>query len=183
VNTLNFQDGEDLNIALLLILIFGNFYFNSEYELTKYTSEFVLIFLISFSFFNFKKKFLYFGDSSCYFISIIIFLFAHSELQNAVLIKTLIAIITYPIVDVFYVIAYRIFKKENLLTRNYLHFYQIIARKKNLKLYLLPNILFASFNIFISQYFSLGIHFIIFLVITNTVILIVAHQSIQKLAN
>ena len=46
VNTLNFQDGEDLNIALLLILIFGNFYFNSEYELTKYTSEFVLIFLM-----------------------------------------------------------------------------------------------------------------------------------------
>ena len=183
VNTLNFQDGENLNIAILLIIIFGNFYFNSEYKFIQHTSELILFFLISFSFFNIKKNSLYFGDSSCYFISIIIFLFAYNEIHNEILIKSLIAIIVFPIIDVFYVVIYRFFRKENLLSRNYLHLYQIIAQKTNLKFYLLPNILFSFLNIFISLYFSLEMNFIVFLVILNTVLLIVINLIIKKLFN
>ena len=56
---------------------------------------------------------------------------------------------------------------------NYFHLYQIIAQKSNLKFYLLPNILFSFLNIFISLYFSLEMNFIVFLVILNTVLLIV----------
>jgi UDP-N-acetylmuramyl pentapeptide phosphotransferase/UDP-N-acetylglucosamine-1-phosphate transferase len=180
VNTLNFQDGEDLNISILLIIIFSNFYFNTNNKFTQNTSELILLFLISFSFFNFKKKFLYFGDSSCYFISIIIFLFVYSELKNEILIKSLISIVIFPIIDVIYVVIYRIFKKENLLSRNYLHLYQIIAKKTNSKLYILPNILFPLLNIFISSYFSLGTFFIVFLVISNTFILIITHLILKK---
>lgn len=180
VNTLNFQDGEDLNISILLIIIFSNFYFNTNNKFTQNTSELILLFLISFSFFNFKKKFLYFGDSSCYFISIIIFLFAYGELKNEILIKSLISIVIFPIIDVIYVVIYRIFKKENLLSRNYLHLYQIIAKKTNLKLYILPNILFPLLNIFISSYFSLGTFFIVFLVISNTFLLIITHLILKK---
>lgn len=180
VNTLNFQDGEDLNISILLIIIFSNFYFNTNNKFTQNTSELILLFLISFSFFNFKKKFLYFGDSSCYFISIIIFLFVYEELKNEILIKSLISIVIFPIIDVIYVVIYRIFKKENLLSRNYLHLYQIIAKKTNSKLYILPNILFALLNIFISSYFSLGTFFIVFLVISNTFLLIITHLILKK---
>lgn len=180
VNTLNFQDGEDLNISILLIIIFSNFYFNTDNKFTQNTSEFILLFLIAFSFFNLKKKFIYFGDSSCYFISIIIFLFAYSELKNEILIKSLISIVIFPIIDVIWVVIYRIYKKENLLSRNYLHLYQIIAKKTNLKLYILPNILFPLLNIFISSYFSLEKFFIVFLVITNTFLLIITHLILKK---
>ena len=58
VNTFNFQDGEDLNIASLLFIIFGIFYFYAENNFIQKTSEVILLFLISFSLFNLKKKFL-----------------------------------------------------------------------------------------------------------------------------
>ena len=119
-------------------------------------------------------------EQSCYFISIIIFLFVYSELKNEILIKSLISIVIFPIIDVIYVVIYRIFKKENLLSRNYLHLYQIIAKKTNSKLYILPNILFPLLNIFISSYFSLGTFFIVFLVISNTFILIITHLILKK---
>ena len=183
VNTLNFQDGEDLNIATLLILVFSVFYFYSENKFTQNTSELILIFLISFSFFNIKKNFLYFGDSGCYFISIIIFLFVYNEIHNTLLIKLLIATIIFPVIDVFYVIIYRIFKKQNLLSRNYLHLYQILAQKFDNKLYLLPNILFSVLNISISLNFSLGINFIILLFIVNTFLLFVIHSVVMRMTD
>ena len=183
VNTLNFQDGEDLNIATLLIIIFGVFYFCSENKFTQNTSELILIFLISFSFFNIKKNFLYYGDSGCYFISIIIFLFVYNEIHNTLLIKLLIATIIFPIIDVFYVLVYRIFKKQNLLSRNYLHLYQILAKKFNNKLYLLPNTLFSVLNISISLNFSLGINFIILLFIINIFLLFGIHSIVMRMTD
>jgi len=181
VNTLNFQDGEDLNIAILLIVIFCIFYFYADNKFVQNTSAVILFFIISFFLFNIKKNFLYFGDSGCYFISIIIFLFLYKEMNNATLIKLLMAVIVFPIIDVFYVIIYRIFKKQNLLLRNYLHLYQIIAQKFNSKFYLLPNILFSAVNIFTSLHFSLGKNFIIFLFITNIVLLSSIRLVIKKL--
>ncbi len=183
VNTLNFQDGEDLNIAILLILIFSIFYFCSENKFTQNTSELILIFLISFSLFNIKKNFLYYGDSGCYYISIIIFLFVYNEIHNTFLIKLLIATIIFPIIDVFYVIAYRIFNKQNLLSRNYLHLYQILSQKFNYKLYLLPNILFSVLNISISLNFSLGINLIILLLIINIFLLFAIHSIVMRMSN
>jgi UDP-N-acetylmuramyl pentapeptide phosphotransferase/UDP-N-acetylglucosamine-1-phosphate transferase len=181
VNTLNFQDGEDLNIATFLIIIFCIFYFYSENKFVQNTSVVILFFISSFFLFNMKKKFLYFGDSGCYFVSIIIFLFLYKEINNDTLIKLLIAVIVYPIIDVFYVIIYRIFKKQNLLSRNYLHLYQTIAQKFNSKFYLLPIIFFSAVNIFTSLHFSLGKNFIIFLFITNIVLLSSIRLVIKKL--
>ena len=180
VNTLNFNDGEDLNIAVLLIIVFSTFYFYSENKFIQNTSEIILYFLISFSFFNTKKNFLYFGDSGCYFISIIIFLFIYQEITNDVLIKLLMAIIAFPIIDVFYVIIYRLFKKQNLVSRNYLHLYQVVSKKTKSKFYLLINILFSALNIFVASHFSFGINFVIFLVIVNIVLLLAIRFFIDK---
>jgi hypothetical protein len=183
MNSINFQDGEDLNITILLSIIFFIFYFYSENNIIQKISEIILIFLISFSFFNIKKNNLYLGDSSCYVFSVIFFLFIYEELYNLILIKLLIAAILYPIIDLFYVVFYRIIKKENLLSRNYLHLYQIIAKKFGFKLYLLPNILFPTLNIFISQYFSLGINLIIFISVINIILLFLIRLVINKLFN
>ena len=183
VNVLNFHDGEDLNIATLLFIIFGIFYFYAENSLIQKTSEVILLFLISFSIFNRKKNFLYFGDSGCYFLSIIIFLFVYNEIQNLILIKLLISVILFPIIDVVYVILYRILNKQNLLSRNYLHIYQILAKKSILKFYLLPNILFSILNIFISLYFNLELGFLVCLIFLNIFLLFVIRFAIQKLIN
>jgi UDP-N-acetylmuramyl pentapeptide phosphotransferase/UDP-N-acetylglucosamine-1-phosphate transferase len=181
VNVLNFQDGEDLNISILLIPIFILFYLYSESEIVKNVSKIIVLFLIAFSLFNSKKNTLYFGDSGCFFVSIIIFLFAYNEINNLILIKLLIAVLAFPATDVFYVILYRIFKKENLLSRNYLHIYQILAQKVNLKIYLVPNILFSVLNILISLNFLLEVKFILFLVFINILFLFIIRLIIKKI--
>jgi UDP-N-acetylmuramyl pentapeptide phosphotransferase/UDP-N-acetylglucosamine-1-phosphate transferase len=181
VNVLNFQDGEDLNISILLIPIFILFYLYSESEIVKNVSKIIVLFLIAFFLFNSKKNTLYFGDSGCFFVSIIIFLFAYNEINNLILIKLLIAVLAFPATDVFYVILYRIFKKENLLSRNYLHIYQILAQKVNLKIYLVPNILFSVLNILISLNFLLEVKFILFLVFINILFLFIIRLIIKKI--
>jgi len=181
VNVLNFQDGEDLNISILLIPIFILFYLYSESEIIKNVSKTIVLFLIAFSLFNSKKNTLYFGDSGCFFVTIIIFLFAYNEINNLILIKLLIAVLAFPVIDVFYVILYRIFKKENLLSRNYLHVYQILAQKVSLKIYLVPNILFSVLNILISLNFLLEVKFIFFLVFINILFLFIIRLIIKKL--
>ena len=181
VNVLNFQDGEDLNVSILFVPIFILFYLYSESEIIKNVSKIIVLFLIAFSLFNSKKNTLYFGDSGCFFVAIIIFLFAYNEINNLVLIKLLIAVLAFPVTDVFYVILYRIFKKENLLSRNYLHVYQILAQKVNLKIYLVPNILFSVLNILISLNFLLEVKFIFFLVFINILFLFIIRLIIKKL--
>jgi hypothetical protein len=181
VNVLNFQDGEDLNISILLIPIFILFYLYSESEIVKNVSKIIVLFLIAFSLFNSKKNTLYFGDSGCFFVSIIIFLFAYNEINNLKLIKLLIAVLAFPITDVFYVILDRILKKENLLKRNYLHIYQILAQKVNFKIYLMPNILFSVLNILISLNFLLEVKFILFLFFINILFLFIIRLIIKKL--
>ena len=179
VNSLNFQDGEDLNVALLLFLIFSIFYLYSNDNDIQKTSLVILIFIISFSFFNIKQKNLYFGDSGCYFVSIIIFFFIYKQIDNYNLLKLLISVTIFPLVDVFFVIVYRLLKKENLFKRNFLHLYQVLAKNCNNKFYLLPNILFSFFNIFISQYFDFELTFIIFLTTFNLIMLIVARLLLK----
>ena len=183
VNSLNFQDGEDLNIAVLLIFIFTIFYLYSNNEVIENFSKIILLFLITFSLFNFKKNYLYLGDSGCYVASIIIFLVTYDQINNLLLIKLLIATLFFPIVDVLYVIVYRFFKNENLLSRNYLHVYQILAKKTKVKLYLLPNIFFAILNILISLNFVFGLTLILILIFANLSFLFAVRLIIKKFTN
>ena len=183
VNSLNFQDGEDLNIAVLLIFIFTIFYLYSNNEVIENISKIILLFLTTFSLFNFKKNYLYLGDSGCYVASIIIFLMTYDQINNLLLIKLLIAVLFFPIVDVLYVIVYRFFKNENLLSRNYLHIYQILAQKTNVKLYLLPNIFFAILNILISLNFVFGLTLMLTLIFANLFFLFAVRLIMKKFTN
>lgn len=183
VNSLNFQDGEDLNIAVLLIFIFTIFYLYSNNEVIENVSKIILLFLTTFSLFNFKKNYLYLGDSGCYVASIIIFLMTYDQINNLLLIKLLIAVLFFPIVDVLYVIVYRFFKNESLLSRNYLHIYQILAQKTNVKLYLLPNIFFAILNILISLNFVFGLTLMLTLIFANLFFLFAVRLIMQKFTN
>ena len=83
------------------------------------------------------------------------------------MIKVILSIIFFPILEIFVVNLYRIYKKENLLARNYYYIYQILAKKIKYKLYLLTNIVFAFVNYFISSELSINMNVILFLIFIN----------------
>jgi UDP-N-acetylmuramyl pentapeptide phosphotransferase/UDP-N-acetylglucosamine-1-phosphate transferase len=183
MNSLNFQDGEDLNIVILLGMIFFTFYFSSENILIKKTSIFILVYLFIFSIFNSKKNNLFFGDSGCFLISVIILMFVINDFNNKIMIKLFLSVIIFPIIDVFFVVFYRIYKNENLLSRNYHHIYQVLKKKTRWKLYLLPNIIFALVNILISTQISLNVNLVFILVSLNLLFCIIVHVIINNLKN
>ena len=166
-NSLNFQDGKDLNIAIVLFMIFFAFYFFSSNPVVKNISELILIYLLIFTIFNGKKNNLYFGDTGCFVSSILIFLFIINDIENLLLIKVILSIIFFPILETFVVNLYRIYKKENLLDRNYYYIYQILAKKIKYKLYLFPNLFFALVNYFILSQLIINIKLILFLIFIN----------------
>lgn len=180
MNSLNFQDGKDLNITILLLMIFFAFYFFSSNLVIKNISELILIYLLIFSIFNGKKNNLYFGDAGCFISSILIFLFIITDIENLVLIKVILSIIFFPIVEIFLVNLYRIYKKENLLARNYYYIYQILAKKIKYKLYLLPNFFLALVNYFIFSQLSINMKLILFLIFINLSLGVILRLVISK---
>lgn len=183
VNILNFQDGQDLNIFSLLTFIFSIFYFYTNHILINITSLIVLLCLVIFSYFNKKKLNLYFGDSGCFIASILIFIFIYKDIENYNLLKVIIASLSFPIVDVFAVIVYRLYKNENLLTRNYYHTYQILFYKTKFKSYLIPNLLFGLINIYVSSYFVFNLNFIFILLFLNIFFCILLQFVLTKIPN
>ena len=182
-NSLNFQDGKDLNITILLFMIFFAFYFFSSNLVIKNVSELILIYLLIFSIFNGKKDNLYFGDAGCFISSILIFLFIINDIENFLLTKVILSIIFFPILEIFLVNLYRIYKKENLLARNYYYIYQILAKKIKYKLYLLPNIVFAFVNYFLSSELSINMNVILFLIFINLFLSGILRFVINKFPN
>jgi hypothetical protein len=180
INTLNFQDGKDLNITILLLMIFFAFYFFSLNLVIKNISELILIYLLVFSIFNGKKNNLYFGDAGCFISSILIFLFIIIDIENLLLIKVILSITLFPIVETFLVNLYRIYKKENLLDRNYYYTYQILAKKTKYKLYLLLNLFTALVNYFISIQLSINMKLILFLIFINLSLSAILRLIISK---
>jgi UDP-N-acetylmuramyl pentapeptide phosphotransferase/UDP-N-acetylglucosamine-1-phosphate transferase len=182
-NTLNFQDGEDLNVAVLLVLIFTIFYFFSLNLIIKKNAELILIFLFVFIFFNRKKNTLYLGDIGCFISSILIFLFIISDIRNLGMIKIILPIILFPFAEIFYVTLYRIYKKENLFSRNYYYIYQILAKKNKTKIYLFPNLFFALANYLVLDQLNPSIQSILFLMILNLTFSIILRFLINKFSD
>ena len=180
INSLNFQDGQDLNIFVILFLIFLSFYFFSNQKIMKDTSILILIYLISFGFFNRKPNKLFFGDSGCYVATIILFVFTIDQYKNIVLIKSIMAILLFPLTDIMFVIIYRVYKKENLLTRNYYHIYQALHKKKKYYIYLLPNIFFAGVNFYLFKDLQLDFINVIFIILFNIFSCLILKILIKK---
>jgi len=166
-NVANFYDGEDLNIALLILLVFLSLFvfgpIKSEWDSIIYLC---LLFILAFSLLNARPNFIYFGDSgsfafSCIFVSILISIFNDGKKIPIEIILPFLL----PLIDVFIVISFRIMKKENLLSRNYFHIYQRLKDKYGGKYYLLPqiaNIFFCYIAIFIFNKYGIENIYILF---------------------
>ena len=110
-------------------------------------------------------------------------MFVINDFNNKIMIKLFLSVIIFPIIDVFFVVFYRIYKNENLLSRNYHHIYQVLKKKTRWKLYLLPNIIFALINILISTQISLNVNLVFILVSLNLLFCIIVHIIINNLKN
>ena len=180
INSLNFQDGHDLNIFVILSLIFLSFYFYSNQKIIEDTSILVLLFLLSFGILNKKPSKLFFGDSGCYVATIILFIFCIYEFTNFFLIKSIVAIMLFPLMDITFVIMYRILIRENLLSRNHYHIYQKLYKKTDYYVYLLPNIFFAGINFYLIHHLYLDINSIILIIIFNFLSCLILQFLINK---
>ena len=109
-----------------------------------------------------------------------LFLFIITDIENLLLIKVILSITLFPIVEIFLVNLYRVYKKENLLARNYYYIYQILAKKIKYKLYLLPNLFLALVNYFISSQLSINMKLILFLIFINLSLGVILRLVISK---
>lgn len=180
INVINFQDGNDLNLASIILLVFSVIYLSSQNDYIVDLSLIGISSILIFSIFNKKKFNIYLGDSGCYAFTILIFIITLFEHENLMLLKSVISILIFPIVDVFFVIAYRIYKKENLLTRNYYHIYQILFKKSKYYLYLIPNILISTMNFIIFLNLEFNIIWIINIILFNIIILSILRYILFK---
>jgi hypothetical protein len=182
-NTLNFHDGADLNISTLLFLIFFVIFYFTRNLIIKNITELILLYLLIFKIFNRKINNLYFGDVGCFISSVLIFLFVINDIKNLLMIKVILSVILFPVIEVFLITFYRIYKKENLLSRNYYYLYQTIARKTKWKMYLIPNIFFAFTNYLIFNEINFSIQIMSYLILLNTALIILLHFIFSKFRN
>ena len=149
-NVINFYDGSDLNVSVLIIIIALTclFLINlSQYY--KFIWTVVLGFILGFIFFNIKPNKVFFGDSGCFVISFLLnLMIIESILVFNYEIVYLLIPLSLPIVDVFYVILKKFKLKESLMIRNYYHLYHVVEKKSKSMLYLIPQI-FNSIMIYI----------------------------------
>ncbi len=165
-NSLNFYDGKNLNFAFLLIIILIFNYFIANNSISNIFIILILSFII-FSFYNHFFKKYYFGDSGCFviaaFLNYLLITNATTDFNNIIIYFIPLCL---PFVDVIFVILYRIYKKEDLTTRNHYHLYQRICENYSGYLYLLPTlfsslILFCIYIMYSFNYIGLVLYFVI----------------------
>tara|TARA_Y100000768_G_scaffold333690_1_gene273883 strand:- start:17211 stop:18146 length:936 start_codon:yes stop_codon:yes gene_type:complete len=175
-NIFNFYDGEDLNICLLLMLVFSSIFFKFQADQNyQMLSAIIIIFLSCFALFNFKPNSIYLGDSGCFMFSLILISFFISNINSKF--EDIIFVIfpvLLPAIDVIYVILLRVLLKENLTTRNYHHLYQMISLKYGNFFYLSPQVI-NSFVIYIlyfyfSKFYQVSFNVTLIIIMTYTFI-------------
>ena len=153
-NMMNFYDGADLNLASIVlitgIILFS--YTTPENLTMKNVGIMMSAFGLGFGFFNIKPKTLYMGDAG----SFVVALFFLYLIINFVTFKEsvpleLIAVLTLPFFDVFYVMLIRVYFKHDMLSRNYLHLYQRIYLRYKRLYHLLPLLINVFAVIYIAK--------------------------------
>ena len=141
-NVVNFYDGADLNLATFIALTCGFvLLFSTGRDFIALSAVACSAFIVPFAFMNRRPRTIYLGDAGSFafatFVTtmVIIYFAAPQQLAAEVAIP-----LGFPIVDTFYVFCYRIIKRHDLLTRNYLHLYQKLNSHYMGFGYLLPQV-------------------------------------------
>ncbi len=142
-NIVNFYDGADLNLATFIVLTacFALLFLPEDSEWRSIAVA-ILAFIIPFAVMNSRPKTIYLGDSGSFVFASFLTVIGVAFFKNVGSIPIEVAIpVALPAFDVFVVLLIRIREKHDLLTRNYLHLYQILNRRYVGFGYLLPQII------------------------------------------
>ena len=139
-NVVNFSDGADLNVATVMILTAGAILLiGPDAEFMRPSAIIILAFVLPFALLNSRPKTIYFGDAGCFVFASFMTVMAIYYFRNGPNAAAYAAIpLALPVYDACYVVAWRIYHKEDVLSRNYLHLYQKLQIKYRNFLYLLP---------------------------------------------
>ena len=143
VNMVNFYDGADLNLAVLIFIqaSFVAAHLPQGHYL-HLSSVGLICFVLAFSSFNRQPETIYFGDSGCFVFAGFMTLMAVSFMFDPQVNQPHIFIpLALPLLDVAFVMAVRIWQGHDLLSRNYMHIYQRLQRRFADRRYLAPQAL------------------------------------------
>ena len=145
-NMVNFYDGADLHIAMLLVLLAAvPLALPSTNPDLAPIALAMLAFLLPFAFVNRKPQSLYFGDAGSFAVASLVTLVTVVSARDgdgrAALAATPLML---PAMDVAYVFFIRVRRHEDLLSRNYHHLYQQLQIRYGGFRYLLPQPLFTA---------------------------------------
>ena len=126
-NMINFNDGADLNNASVILLagIILLIYSGADGAIFKNTGIVFCSYAIGFGIFNRKPNRLYLGDAGAFIMALFFLYFLISFVISNNVPVELFVILTLPLFDVFFVILIRLYYKHDMLSRNYLHLYQL----------------------------------------------------------
>ena len=181
-NTINFYDGADLNIVVFGILNFLVLYYiffsESNFQIIIQLS---LIFFIAFSFLNYKKNNLYFGDAGSFFLAGVLLIFISYAIfnQNSKILYLLTSL-SLPILDVIFVILFRISRNEPLHTRHYHQIYQVVQKTQKNWLYLIIQPINTGISVLFILFLNiLGINEILSIILGCLIISFIFYFSLR----
>ena len=145
-NMINFYDGADLHISLLLVLLAAVLIAMPATGPGLGPLAFAaMAFVLPFAFVNRVPKSLYFGDAGSFAMASLVTMATVSSARDGDSRAALAAIpLILPAMDVAYVFILRVRHKEDLLSRNYHHLYQQLQIRYRGFWYLLPQPVFAG---------------------------------------
>ena len=154
-NVINFADGADLNLAAMIflsgiILIFFSDTTNTEFE---NIGSILVGFSLGFGWLNRTPFSLYLGDAGAFVLALLFTLFLiNYVLELSYIPAELMLVLALPVFDVFYVLLIRLYCKHDLLSRNYLHIYQLIRIRFGGFVHLIPQMINVVLILFLADW-------------------------------
>jgi UDP-N-acetylmuramyl pentapeptide phosphotransferase/UDP-N-acetylglucosamine-1-phosphate transferase len=152
---INFADGADLNLAVMvflsgIILIFFSDTSNTELQ---NVGSIMVGFSLGFGWINRVPFSLYLGDAGAFVLALLFTLFLiNYVLELSYIPAELMSVLALPVFDVFYVLLIRLHCKHDLLSRNSLHLYQRIRIRFGGFLHLIPQFINVVMILFLADW-------------------------------
>lgn len=158
VNTINFQDGADLNLATFILLTGGLLVAFAPNDREWAPIALVCLgFTIPFAMLNSRPRTLYFGDSGSFAFAAMFTIFGATFVSALAVPPPEAAIPTaLPVVDMAVVTAYRMRIRQPFTVRHYFHLYQRLRKCRAGFFYLLPQLLNAGLCLFVAMLLELS---------------------------
>ena len=142
-NVINFYDGVDLNVALMIFLtgIILVFFSDTASLILQNTGWVMVGFSFGFGALNRIPLKLYLGDAGCFvFALLFLYFLVNYALESIKVPFELMSVLALPAFDVFFVLLIRLYYKHDMLSRNYLHLYQRIHIRFGGFVHLIPQL-------------------------------------------